>query len=529
MHQSGIDNPPLKKIWEVSLTQQERDLYKDQKRDYILIKAGPEYEQIVFNAYRQGIVGYEIVSIEIVYNSHTEKAFEAHSHKLQKRAGNPAFMPKWPNKCASPEETKWRGDVVKKWQSFSVQDTSCPDVYILGSWHGTNPDIVGSIFETGFANLATTDSGFFGKGLYFSREAEYAYRVYSHGEGKNRGQLGNGGILLFNWVLAYSIYPVIHGDMDKLKEKGNHQNHDAHFIPIVPRSAHDFYETVYFPCQSQYQDAVFHELAVFESAAALPRCLVAVAPVGLNLKSLPTNTLNPMLLYQQGMAYRKGQDFKKALECFEQLAKLNFPLGLLELGWCYRKGEGIQQNVNAAANCFGQAANLGLASAIHELGWCYKRGEGVPKDETQAAIHFEKAAEKGLPGAAFDTGCHYFSGIGVEKNRARAAYYFKQAADKGISKAQMRYAECCMNGDGVSKNHDKAVKYYQLAAKQGEKSAEEHLITLYSAQLTKLKQGQSRYILLPQPQQQNQQKKSDLPQKTHNSLNSDQGRNLKLN
>ena len=33
-------------------------------------------------------------------------------------------------------------------------------------WHGTRPEVLDSVLNTGFANLATTDDGFFGKGLY---------------------------------------------------------------------------------------------------------------------------------------------------------------------------------------------------------------------------------------------------------------------------------------------------------------------------------------------------------------------------
>ena len=81
-------------------------------------------------------------------------------------------------------------------------DSEYPAVKIIPLWHGTRPEILDSIFRTGYANLASTDSGFFGKGLYGAHEAEYSHRVYAKGA------------LILNWVATFSAYPVIDGDME---------------------------------------------------------------------------------------------------------------------------------------------------------------------------------------------------------------------------------------------------------------------------------------------------------------------------
>ncbi len=41
-------------------------------------------------------------------------------------------------------------------------DAAYPDVTIVGAWHGTDSSILPSIMSTSFANLASTDSGYFG-------------------------------------------------------------------------------------------------------------------------------------------------------------------------------------------------------------------------------------------------------------------------------------------------------------------------------------------------------------------------------
>jgi len=135
-------------------------------------------------------------------------------------------------------------------------------------WHGTKKAIVDSIFKTGYANLATTDSGYFGKGVYGAYEAEYSYRVYAK----------QGGALILNWTAFFSAYPVMDGDMKKLETKGNYSNYDAHFIPVVPRNPDNPGEVVYYPTKPN-KSSTYTELVVFQSAACLPRYLVELQPM----------------------------------------------------------------------------------------------------------------------------------------------------------------------------------------------------------------------------------------------------------
>jgi hypothetical protein len=59
-------------------------------------------------------------------------------------------------------------------------------ISLLPLWHGTSPSVLESILTTGFANLATTDVGFFGKGLYilsfllFTLDNQNLYLFFSY-------------------------------------------------------------------------------------------------------------------------------------------------------------------------------------------------------------------------------------------------------------------------------------------------------------------------------------------------------------
>ena len=152
----------------------------------------------------------------------------------------------------------------------------------MPAWHGTRPQVLDSIFRAGYANLASTDLGFFGKGLYFSHEACYASQVYSQGA------------LVLNWVSSYSAYPVIRSDMEALSGKANYRNYDAHFVPVVPQDPTNPQETTYYPTVPG-QAHQYTEMVVFQASQCLPRYLVTLQPILAKTPSVVTNLEEPIL------------------------------------------------------------------------------------------------------------------------------------------------------------------------------------------------------------------------------------------
>jgi hypothetical protein len=104
--------------------------------------------------------GYDVVAVTELCNPDLTSAFESRLRQLQSRAGKPAFAPRF----ASEAEAQQRGAVIDVLRAHAApfHDVSYPDVTIVGAWHGTDSSILPSIMSTSFANLATTDSGFFG-------------------------------------------------------------------------------------------------------------------------------------------------------------------------------------------------------------------------------------------------------------------------------------------------------------------------------------------------------------------------------
>ena len=246
-------------------------------KKYALLPASSKDIQKVVSIYaHHPMPGYEVGSVQVIHNPAFNRAFEIHMAKLQERHQNPAFAAKW-KWDSNPE---WRQKVYELFESMAAPytDPDYPAVKLLPLWHGTQAESVDGILRAGFANLASTDAGFFGKGLYSAFEAEYAQRVYSQGA------------LFLNWVAIYSAYPTIEGDMGKLTEKGNYQNYDAHFVPVVPKTSNPN-ESSYFPCKPN-QKHTYTEVVVFDSAACLPRYLVQLQPI--LTKTLPPAKQRPL-------------------------------------------------------------------------------------------------------------------------------------------------------------------------------------------------------------------------------------------
>ena len=269
---------------------------------YWLIPADDHDMRKVVESYQHcPVPGMEVGRVTIIFNPVLNKSFADGHELLEGRAGNPAFAPKWSSEGDSAI-TGWRAKVMQRFAAMTgpYQDPVFPHVKIIPVWHGTKAAIVTSIAKTGFANLATTDAGFFGKGLYSSYEAEYAYRAYGP------GQLGAGGALMINWIACYSPYPVVGyrvsgytgpipdpGDMLKLSEKGNYGNYDAHFVPVRPATSNPN-ELNYYPCRPE-EAATYHELVVFEKTQILPRYIVELQP------SLPAAPSMAPLMAAAGM------------------------------------------------------------------------------------------------------------------------------------------------------------------------------------------------------------------------------------
>lgn len=83
-----------------------------------------------------------------------------------------------------------------------------------------------------------------------------------------------------------------------------------------------------------------------------------------------------------------------------------------------------------------QRAEEGDPAAQNELGACYYRGKGVEQDYAKAVKWFRKSAEQGNAKGQYNLGVCFYNGQGVSQNEAEAAKWYRKAAEQGHVKAQ---------------------------------------------------------------------------------------------
>lgn len=175
-----------------------------------------------------------------------------------------------------------------------------PNVNVTLMWHGVPSDeVADSIFRSGLSSRvsASTDQGFFGKGIYLTPEAEYA-AFYANKQQRPKGDETY--TLVLCAVCFASAYPVTRG-VDYAPDAANGNlvsckysysfgahntpkalkpGHDAHFIAIsvAPPDTNDK------PYQTAKEAACvdYHELVVSEESQVLPFAKVLIRVGNLN-------------------------------------------------------------------------------------------------------------------------------------------------------------------------------------------------------------------------------------------------------
>ena len=144
---------------------------------------------------------------------------------------------------------------------------------------------------------------------------------------------------------------------------------------------------------------------------------------------------------------RRG-DYASALAAFERLAGAD-PEAAYWVGALYEKGEGVPQDLAAAARWYARAADRGFPAAAFRLGLLLDTGQGVPQDRAGALRLYLAAAQKGHLAAMRAIGLAYESGNGVERNEKAAFSWYRRAADHGDNEAfnRARRLALAMTGD----------------------------------------------------------------------------------
>lgn len=460
---------------------------------YYLIPASPSDQQKVLQFYsHHPIPGYEIASVRVIYNPNLISAFQSHLEKLQERSESAAFDPKWQWEIGN---VNWRKSIDNLFHQMAkpYSDPAVPHVKFLPLWHGTDPAIVDSICRVGYANLSTTDSGFFGRGLYSAHEAEYAHRVYSKGA------------LILNWVAVYSPYPVIDGDISKLIGKPNYENYDAHFAPVSPKNPNNPMEKDYYPCAPNTKPT-YHEVVVFESAACLPSYVIELKKsVGRDLpqgvsegKKLPPPppakrssyaipdqpvakpigiTRTPTINSQSPAPYNAySNSLTRSSFTNDPPVRIGSAIGVnpspirsslanetATPHFSQHSSPSRTSYVNDTHSSSESTSSLGRSSPHHS-------GTSIGAKPTLSALSRTSTAREAslTPEAEYLLGIKLYNGVDVKQNYEKSAEHLLRAADQGYAPAQFKIGICYRSGNlGVPKDSEKEKYYLNKAFEQG--------------------------------------------------------------
>lgn len=146
-------------------------------------------------------------------------------------------------------------------------------------------------------------------------------------------------------------------------------------------------------------------------------------------------------MYQYGKGVEK--DRKKSQELYIIALDLlgDSALELFFLGVICKEGLSGNTMIAKAVECYRKSAKMGCPMAQINLGVCYRTGEGVPVDLLRACKYFKRASAQNSALGQCHIGYMYEFGYGVEMDLKEAIRFYKMAASKDHEYAKSRLKE----------------------------------------------------------------------------------------
>jgi len=157
------------------------------------------------------------------------------------------------------------------------KDVQEQDTAILPVVHGTDKKIANMILTNGFAALSKIDDGWYGKGIYFSSNAQYVIPYFA--TRKNPA-------IMICLLLPGNPYPVTESHLQKPNLFGEHivSGHQSHYVVTGANG---------YPCQNM-NDARYDEYVVDQEVQVVPIFVVEMDKddVGVYVTSHPLEENN---------------------------------------------------------------------------------------------------------------------------------------------------------------------------------------------------------------------------------------------
>ena len=106
--------------------------------------------------------------------------------------------------------------------------------------------------------------------------------------------------------------------------------------------------------------------------------------------------------FVDGMDAYERKDYKEAFRLFLPLAEQGHAEAQKNLGWMYKKGQGVPQDSKEAVKWYRLSVKQGNADAQYNLGVMYFKGTGVLQDYALAHMWFNLSGSNGNKNAVFN-------------------------------------------------------------------------------------------------------------------------------
>lgn len=186
----------------------------------------------------------------------------------------------------------------------------------------------------------------------------------------------------------------------------------------------------------EYKSLAHH---YFEQAAA-QNCLEALLNLG--------------YMYAYGTGVDK--DPVKAMEFFKKAADQGEPKGQIELAIICRDGKGVKKNIPLAIELASKALNQDQLEALSTLGKIYF----YENNYDLALKYFSQGCDLHQRESAYHLGLMYLEGKGVKKDVDLAVNYLEKDAKKGLNDAQFELGKLYLTGTDIEKDLEKAFQYF---------------------------------------------------------------------
>ncbi len=117
----------------------------------------------------------------------------------------------------------------------------------------------------------------------------------------------------------------------------------------------------------------------------------------IGLAALVVSISTPVLAdYLDGRSAYLRKDYETAITEWRPLATEGDMRAQGMLGWLYKKGYGVPEDINEAVKWFKLAAEQGHGFSQNEIGQAYYTGKGAPQDLIRAAMWFNLSKLRGF-------------------------------------------------------------------------------------------------------------------------------------